>query len=321
MPTPEEPQYPAPIINPVPPMNFVLEAFESIVTLDVSGNIYSELVAALDVSAVAVMYMHTSALKNTFKFQTDSTDIENSDANDIRYYVDSATWPLYNPANALLHVDGISQNPIATVDSTGNDFAPNKMMVAHDFVRYLAKELFNTHFGVDLFDNESELLQSVRRVCGNSESGQTLFDILKVLKDVDIYGTNGDSGNAYLTPDASNNHYLTNEVATSDNICRAIFNQMIDPSGVNRFSDIISGITSGPAGVPQSLPFVDGDSLSYKLTIHPADGQENLVGLASPFGSRSYEIRIVLVPDSTVVNPALALTANIPADPAELEIV
>ena len=309
--------YNPPINNPVPPMNFILDAFQSEVTLDLCGNIYSEMVAALDVSAVAIMYMKTSSLKSTFLFESDSTEFTDLANTGVRYFVNSDSWPLYNPANAMLDIAGLSQNPIATVDGTGASFQRNKMLVAHDFVRYLAQQLFNTHFGVELFNNEVELLQSVRRACDDSAAGHTLFDLLQVLKNVDINKSGNNPANM-LGPDPSGYWYMDNDVTDPTNICRAIFEQMIDPSGVNRFSDIISGITTGPAGVAQSLPFIDGDSLSYKLIIHPADGQENLVGLAAPFGSRSFEIRIVLVADDQVVDPTDPASLNTNVDVAEL---
>jgi len=302
--------------NDVSPMSFILEAFQSEVTLDLCGNIYSELVQALDVSAVAVMYMRTSAIKDVFKFQTDATDLTNADESDIKYYVDSTAWPQYNPANAMLHLP-LSLNPIATADAQGT-IPNNKMMVAHDFLRYLAQQLFNTHLGVDLFNNESQILQSIRAACDDSAVGHTLYDLNEVLKKVDLTGSSA-SPNAGLAIDASGFKYMSNADATAENVCRVLFNQMTDPSGVHRFSDILTGITSGTDGLtPQSLPFIDGDSISYKLIINPAVDQHVLVGLPDAIGSRSFEIKIVLVDEATIVDPTDAQSSNVPVDPAEL---
>lgn len=297
--------------EPVPePLHFVLEAFESNVTLDLCGNLYGEAPPVLDTSAVAVIYVSTQAMKDTFKFMTDATDVINLAESDIRYYVDSAAWPSIadlHPANGMLDKteDGAAR-PIASADGVSN-YADNKMMVAHDFTRYLAKELFNTHLGVDLFDNEMELLQSIRRACDDSAAGHTYFDILNVLKNVDLTGS-GSAAHADLVTDADGN-YMTNSTASNSlsnkaNVCRVLFNQMMDVSGVHRFADILTGITTqadGTTSAPQSLPFLENDTISFKLIINPAEGQNDLT-LVEPFGARSYEIRLVLKDDITALN-------------------
>jgi len=300
--------------DPVPePLHFVLEAFESSVTLDLCGNLFAEAPVALDTSAVAVIYVSTQAIKDTFKFMTDATDVINLAESDIRYYVDSASWPSIadmHPANGMLDKteDG-ARDPIASADGT-TAYAADKMMVAHDFTRYLAKELFNTHLGVDLFNNEKELLDSIRRACDDSAAGHTYYDVLNVLKNVDLTGS-GDSAHTDLVSDADGN-YMTNStasdsVANKSNICRVLFSQMMDVSGVHRFADILTGITTqddGTTSAPQSLPFLENDTISFKLIINPAADQNQLTGV-EPFGARSYEIRLVLKNDITGLNTAV----------------
>lgn len=300
--------------NPVPEsLHFVLEAFESNVTIDLCGNLYSEAPLALDTSAVAVIYVPTQAMKDTFKFMTDATDVINLAESDIRYYVDSAAWPsidVIQPANGMLDKteDGAAR-PIASADGT-SAYAADKMMVCHDFTRYLAKELFNTHLGVDLFNNEKELLDSIRRACDDSAAGHTYYDVLEVLKNVDLTGS-GANAHADLVSNADGN-YMTNStaadsVANKTNICRVLFSQMMDVSGVHRFADILSGITTqadGTVSAPQPLPFLENDTISFKLIINPAEGQNDLTGV-EPFGARSYEIRLVLKDDITGLNTAV----------------
>ena len=43
----------------------------------------------------------------------------------------------------------------------------------------------------------------------------------------------------------------------------------------------------------QSLPLREGDTIIYKMTMHAADGQENLTSV-NPIPERVYEIRYVL---------------------------
>jgi hypothetical protein len=274
-------------------VNFVLESLNSEVTMDLCGNLFSEEIPGLDVSATAVLYVSIDDMKSVFQFQTDSDDINNLADADIKYYVDNASWPILNPANAMLDVPGLSLTPIAISNSAGS-LPSNKMMVCHDFTRYLASKLFGTHFGVDLFNNETELLQNLRLICDDDAvPGHTWNDItakiIKVSKSGDHEGLAGDDGSQYMTNDTNDN----------TNLCRVLFNQLIK-NDISRFRDISVGIDS-----PQPLPFLPEDSISFKLTISPASEQEALTGVEA-FGGRSYEIKLVMVPALEVVNTVVA---------------
>jgi hypothetical protein len=67
-------------------------------------------------------------------------------------------------------------------------------------------------------------------------------------------------------------------------------------SALSRFSEI------SESDSPQSLPFAVDDSISFKLVIAPAEGQEELTDV-SAFAPRSYEIRLNMVaaPENTEV--------------------
>ena len=76
---------------------------------------------------------------------------------DIRYFTYMDHWNpnlVVNPMNAMLDkpesADAILQVGI-----------PSKMLVKHDFIRFLALQLFNTPNGVDLFNNEEELISNL----------------------------------------------------------------------------------------------------------------------------------------------------------------
>ncbi len=84
-------------------IDFVLTGLNQTFTLGVSGEIAAAAPPALDVSCVAVYQIKTSDMLNVFKFQTDSFDVNNVDASDIKYYVYMNAWPgdlSLNPANA-----------------------------------------------------------------------------------------------------------------------------------------------------------------------------------------------------------------------------
>ena len=44
----------------------------------------------------------------------------------------------------------------------------------------------------------------------------------------------------------------------------------------------------------QSLPFLEGDTISFFLTIQPSNGQENVTGLSQAISSRKYRIILYL---------------------------
>ena len=273
-------------------VNFVLESLNSEVTMGVAGNLFSEPIPVLDVSATAILYVSIDDMKSVFQFQTDSTDVNNLPSADIKYYVDTASWPALNPANAMMNVSSLSQNAIALIDSNGA-LADNKLMVCHDFTRYLASKLFGTHFGVDLFNNETELLQDLRLICDDSAEGHTQYDVLAKLTAVSKSGTHegleGDAGSKFMT----------NATNDNTNLCRVLFDQMI-AADISRFRDLSIG-----ADQSQPLPFAVDDAISFKLTIAPIEGQEELTGVDA-FGPRSYEIRFVIKDAADVANTEVA---------------
>ena len=268
-------------------VNFVLTELESSVQMGTLAAVQTSTIPALDVSAVAVFQVSLDDMKACFQYQTDSNDVTNLEATDIKYYVNSASWPDLNPANAMMDAPH-SLDPIATANSAG-PLESNKMLVAHDFVRYLAQQLFNTHYGVDLFNNEIELLNNLRLICDDSAEGHTWFDIKSKLDLVGVSGTHED------IQGSDGAKYMTNANSSSANLCRVLFEQMTN-SAITRFAEI------NATDAAQPLPFQVDDSISFKLVVAPADGQEELTGVA-PFESRSYEIRLVIVesPNNTAV--------------------
>lgn len=273
--------------------HFVVSAFEQTITLDTAGSIYSEPIPAIDVSAVAVIEVGLDMMRSVFQFQTDATDVNNLAESDIKYFVDTEAWEGLadvQPANAMLdHAE--SSTPISTADPNGALLAADKMFVAHDFVRYLALRLFNTPYGVDLFQNEDELMTDLRTKCSALADGGIVWkNIVDKLTAV----------NKQNAPDGENDSgkYMTNPAPDADpadaqnNICRVLMLQMLNTQ-IARFQDITlaNANQTGSVGVLQGLPFVEGDSISFKLTINPAADQELATGVEA-FSGRSYEIRL-----------------------------
>ena len=266
---------------------FVLDTFNSSVTMGTAGNLYSSAIPALDVSATAILYVDVSAMQSVFKFSTDSMDFSNMDNSDIRYTVDTTSWPVLNPANAMMGVTGLSTGAVTTTDRMG-PIPPSKLFVAHDFTRYLATKLFGTHFGVDLFNNELQLIQNIRSICDGSAVSHTWYDVVSKITAVSKNGTHA----GLVGPPGDK--FMTNATNDSTNLCRVLLSQMIG-AHPERFQNLVA------SDLPQSLPFQVDDAISFKLTIAPAAGQESLTGVAV-IGARSYEIRLVLKAGAQVNN-------------------
>jgi hypothetical protein len=262
----------------------VLDAFSSNVQMSVAGALDTSPIPTIESDATAIFLVNRSHMMNVFRYQTDSVDMVDADATDLKYYVSMANWPALNPANAMMD-HGASVAPIAS------GFAANKMMVAHDFTRHLAEHLFGTHHGVDLFNNEVALLQNLRLICGSGAVGRTWKDITDTLTAV---STTGDA--ASIVVDAAGN-YMTNASNSDTNICRTLLRQML-LSNPERFT----GLADNSA--IRSLPFQVDDSISFRLTIDAAPNQHNLTGVEA-IPARTYKIRLVMKSEMEAVNTAV----------------
>ncbi len=261
---------------------FVLEAFQSTVTMTTLGALDSSAVPELDADAEAVLHVDLDHMKSVFKYQTDSADVLDVDASDLKYYVNTTSWPTtLNPANAKMDVGAF-----------GSGFADNKKFVAHDFTRYLADELFGTHQGVDLFNNEVALLQNLRLICGSGAAGRTWYDIVATLNAVSTTAV------ALANADESGDKYTTNADDSIENICRVLHRQIASVAP-ERFTPITDSAS------PQSLPFAVDDIISFKLIINPAANQHLLTGLAAPIAARSYKIKLVMKTAANIANTAV----------------
>ena len=250
--------------------------------MDVSGTVASSVNQLPYSDATSILYVKLDDMRNVFKFQTDSFDIDDLSANDIRYYVFKNKLPLsakLNPSHSMIDVSGAS----GMMGTTGM-FDSNKSLLKHDFTRYIAYKLFNTIHGVDLFNNESDLLENL------AYHGEVIRnEIENKLQDISTT-----SSDATMPIDNSGNHYLTNAHNTNANISRELIRQI---AGLrkNRFSSI-----SDTSDI-QSVPLIENDSFNISITINPAENQHSLTGV-SAIAARVYNMKIILKNDVTNLN-------------------
>jgi len=263
-------------------ISFTLTSLNSEITMDVSGTVAYSVNQLPYSDATSILYVKLDDMRNVFKFQTDSFDIDDLSANDIRYYVFKNKLPLsakLNPSHSMIDVSGAS----GMMGTTGM-FDSNKSLLKHDFTRYISYKLFNTIHGVDLFNNESDLLENL------AYHGEVIRnEIENKLQDISTT-----SSDATMPIDNSGNHYLTNSHNTNANITRELIRQI---AGLrkNRFSSI-----SDTSDI-QSVPLIENDSFNISITINPAENQHSLTGV-SAIAARVYNMKIILKNDVTNLN-------------------
>jgi len=193
------------------PIDFILEQFNYELEMGVSGEFFEIPLPVLDTSANAEYYVSVSTMRNTFYFQSDSHDITDLSGDDLKYYVNWPSNVILNPCHAY-----VSSSAIATTDSSGS-IPSNRQLVKHDFIRHIAKDLFGSHLGVDLFSNE----QALKDDLASKGHSQAWLSILTDISDVSISNT------SLSGPDASGEYYVTNALDTNDNLCRELLGQVL----------------------------------------------------------------------------------------------
>lgn len=248
-----------------------------------------------DASATAVYYISQDAINAVFRFEADSFDVNDISATDVRFFTDMTQWPsdlLINPVNGMLD-QAQSSGSILQVG------IPNRMLVKHDFIRYLAFKLFNTAQGVDLFNNEQALVNNM-----NTLGNRTFQDISATLWTHSTTSSLAVDGVNYILDLSSNMKCTTSNYTTSDNLCRELFLQVVY-SNKNRFSTVIF---DGNGQAP--VPIYAGDSISFLLTVFPAANQNLLTGVA-PFGGRTYKIKLLVGAGTNTVTDQTATVAGV----------
>ena len=249
--------------------------------------------ALLDASAVnmdatdatSIYYVRLSDINNVFKYQTDSFDVNDITSSDIKYYVFHRKWPAelkINPSHSMMD-KAESLNMLGN----GEGYVSNKSLLKHDFIRYISLRLFNTIHGVDLFRNESDLQENAVYF------GETVrYNIDNILSGI---STTSNSGTMAI--DSSGNKYLTNDSSGNTNLCRELMRQ-IAASASSRFYN-----NDGTDKTLKNVPFLENDTIVFKLIIQSAVSQNSLTGVGL-IPSRSYTIKLVIKNTVTTVTNA-----------------
>jgi hypothetical protein len=226
-------------------------------------------------------------MMDVFKFEADSFDVNDTDASDIKYYVYMNAWPPTLKLNPV-HAHTLTASPML---ETAGEVVAERNLVKHDFVRYLAKSLFNTPHGVDLFSNEDALLTDLVQ---KGAVARLAIDASLNAVNQDAAALSGTAGHKYSTNS-------TSSLPAAANFSRVLLRQVAQEAA-SRFYG-----TEGASGI-RSIPFVAGDSISFKASISPAADQQLLTfpNGTPAFHTRVYQIKLNLVdpvpPATTVPN-------------------
>jgi hypothetical protein len=255
--------------------------------MSVSGDLLKLDIPSLEGDAIAEYYVTASDMRKVFMFQSDSDDINTiTNGTDIKYFVRRSQWPsglVLNPCHAWVQ----SAQQIATTDRLGT-IPDNRELVKHDFIRHIAKSLFNTHLAVDLFNNEDTLKYDLAYKGHNTAWGN-IWNSISSVSDVSLNTT---SYVGLYGQDASYGYYLTGDASANTNICRQLLSQLTK-AAPNRLQNLNTYVVDASKGY-YSVPLIDGDSISFKLILQPAPNQHLLVNRPTAVPSRSYQIRINL---------------------------
>ena len=104
------------------------------------------------IDAYAVLDVSASVLQSLFQFHSDASDVSDIVTDDLFFRIihESTETPLSENflTNTNVYTNAIDENA-------------NNNTVIYDYPRYLAKKLFNTFLGVDLFANELEIREGL----------------------------------------------------------------------------------------------------------------------------------------------------------------
>jgi hypothetical protein len=263
-------------------MLFTISAFNSDVSMGTAGTFDASAAVALDTDADATLYISTTQMKNTFKFSTESTNFDDVSVNDVRYYVYQDQWTGFTDASLNVVNAQVLTGAVVTTNSKSVAYLPKEMLVKHDFIRYISNNLFNTPYGTDLFSNETELITDLNNL-GDITTG-VLFQINAKLANCDVSG--GDV--AIYTDTSGDVMYATDVQSEPTNISRELLRQMYAASS-SRFSGLSTNTIN-------SIPFIDGDIITFKLTVDAELTQHTLTGV-EPILPRTYTISLTLTDD------------------------
>lgn len=253
------------------PVNIVMDAFDSSFVLTEQG-LLPDLSYTLDVSAEITLTQRVKIADiSGFVFFKSATEITEP----TEFFVDQ-TKIQGGAVNTLNPMNGIV---------TSNYYGTNSGdHLAKDFLRDMSQHLFNTHFAVDLFTNEDEVVSDISNL-----------SLTQVAQPISTLIGNVDKTNTSLPHyDPSYGYHTTEDDQNTTNIGREVLHQLLTLS-LDRFDDARSLRRDPDISGVYILPLVAGDTFSYKLSVssHPNQNTEVNTG-KSALNPRTYRVKLIV---------------------------
>lgn len=232
------------------------------ITLDVIDTPQISSDAKVDIDCDIVHFL------STFKFNTDSIDMNNEPITDVKYFTISDNWVHDEENNKY-----VFQNPMLNVVTDGT-FVDGEVM-NKNMLRHIANKKFNTYHAVDLFKNETELLEELTTV--------GITNILRGIKtDVDNSAHTNENGST----DADLN------CAIAKTLMKQIMN--VDPTRFSKQIEQFKNDNTINSNSQISIPLVHGDKIAFKVSLTAKDTYLDSNNTEQPI-TRSYKIVLNLV--------------------------
>ena len=275
--------------------------------------------------AVAYLTVDVSSISNVFRFGTNAADLTDLADEDIHFFIDAGKFRDMLCTTLPYEVNGVAGTHTGTLsdqicaayvqetahgaldfanDPAGNPYSVDNKSLMKDLFRDLAHQLFNTQYGVDLFQNETELSDNV-------------FSLTSALLD--------ENGSIYECLEAANEANSANvagvAITDASNVGNVIFKAIMSaaPERMEDIStyesessaDVGAGGNTPGAGENQDnktmrvyrMPFEGGDSICFHINYKYDATQGSTVGDASKvLNDRLYKI-VLDIQDSDIVVP------------------
>ena len=219
-------------VGPPHPVDLTVVDFNTTAQLTTLVTLIDAVMTDISYDAVANLYLPVSLFRNVFQFSIDDAvqlHDPNGNLTDLHFYVmdnqiDYLKCPVGNAAivsddSAITRFD-VHTGKLLDVSS--------QLIIPHDYLRYLAQQIFGTWMGVDLISNQNEI---IRDMCNN------ITNVWNV-NDLGILHSISTTGNAEgLLEDENGLHFYDNRDPNEyghhyNNIEQTIFNELLtrDPS-------------------------------------------------------------------------------------------
>lgn len=265
------------ISSPSNNLDFIISFLDKNCSLDTSVEVYDSVYEpTFTYDAIAEYVINANIWKQIFQIQINDFNLNDAQTNDVKYIINSTSldYLYHNTCETPLGENAIVTNNTAIGQNTITNSPYLKQCINHDYVRYLAKSLFNTAYATSLFINRAKLIESVGVAVNNA-----WFDMYKMMLSISDKGTHtkltGSTGFKYLT---DNEPYAYN-------ICREIYLQLISQKP-ERFK-LLQNTT-----MSQCIPIIAGDTICIRITINPSTTQPVFGG--NPILPRQYLIKFIL---------------------------